>query len=1200
MRKYLFIFAFILIECSFTTLTYAQKYQSLLWEISGNGLSKKSYIYGTMHVSGRIAYYLGEQFYEALKNVDAMALESNPIIWLKEINESKNADHFLGEYAVAAQIYGDFYKKAFSLILPENAELGAALSADNFLMNWLLYRENKRMSDFEEDTFLDMFIYQAGRKSNKPVYSLEDFSETNILVIYANLPDKEEVEPSDWFVKLTKEKSYWDLMQDAYRNQNLDFLDSLQSEVSGENHMKYMLHERNIIMAKNIDSIIKTGQSLFSGVGAGHLPGEKGMIELLRGLGYTLTPIKPTINDKAKEEKERLSKLKRTIPFNQEFQTELFSIKLPSPMYETYADTYLRDFFAPELTNGSFFSVSLVSTYAYLSGNSNTNYISKVDSLLFEYIPGKILSKKSIERNGFQGIDIINQTKAGDVQRYHVFITPMHMMIFKMGGKHDWVQIEGDTFFKNIQLIELSKEWGRVRPLKGDFSIELPKYHSIKNNTKITSLYGHLEIEAFDVSDSSFFLVKRGVYQDLKYLEEDDFELNRIVDKFLETLKLDSAEFKNISVSNGYPSIDARCKSKDGRYIHLKCIIKGAYYYLLVSSEKSESRNSLFFESFNFDEQVHLFPKMEHYDSLMRFRVHSNFLLPDPYIQQLHLAKARLYDDEATSESEKSYNQDQSEIYISENYEQIAVEMTVFSPYAFIKNVDEYWDKKIKFFKEHERFLILQENRGNENNMPFLELSLGDSSSSRLIFKKYIIHVNRLFTLTSNVDTLSENSSYVSDFYNSFMPVNEDLNAVSIFDDKALLFFSNIQNQDSMVRDEALNAVSQYVYFEENHVEQMIGVIENYPFGAEYMNAKISLLKDLGKINHPSVLPFLSDYYMQMSDTSLYQLAILEGLANQHTKAGTQQIIKLLEKDIPVVNDWKAIENVFRPFYDSLSLATYLFPELLNYTFVNTVYEETIYSLLALSVSENKVNHRVYRRSTNDMIKKAKILLKGERSATQKNKNYFGINQTLWLFTDLLFPYHRKKQYAQFVDDVMRLNLRFQAELIPAMLINNIKVTDEFMLKLSANIKNYHYLATVIYNLDEKYKEELPKFNIDKERLCRSRLFYNGSGNPYDEIKDSIVFLRKEFVKTRRNEGWVYFYKSKREKEDKWTLAYIGIQPIDLSKFSINLSQSKTNISIPRGSNIEDLIRKEIRVIELKDRPRAAENEYDGYEFDYW
>lgn len=52
-----------------------KKYPSLLWEISGNGLKKSSYLFGTMHVSSKMAFHLADSFYIGLRNADMVALK---------------------------------------------------------------------------------------------------------------------------------------------------------------------------------------------------------------------------------------------------------------------------------------------------------------------------------------------------------------------------------------------------------------------------------------------------------------------------------------------------------------------------------------------------------------------------------------------------------------------------------------------------------------------------------------------------------------------------------------------------------------------------------------------------------------------------------------------------------------------------------------------------------------------------------------------------------------------------------------------------------------------------------------------------------------------------------------------------------------------------------------------------------------------
>src|SRR5262245_1985780 len=64
-----------------------KKYPSLLWEITGNGLSKPSYLFGTMHVSNKIAFHLADSFYLGIRNADVVALETNPESWQEDMSK---------------------------------------------------------------------------------------------------------------------------------------------------------------------------------------------------------------------------------------------------------------------------------------------------------------------------------------------------------------------------------------------------------------------------------------------------------------------------------------------------------------------------------------------------------------------------------------------------------------------------------------------------------------------------------------------------------------------------------------------------------------------------------------------------------------------------------------------------------------------------------------------------------------------------------------------------------------------------------------------------------------------------------------------------------------------------------------------------------------------------------------------------------
>ncbi len=65
--------------------------------------------------------------------------------------------------------------------------------------------------------------------------------------------------------------------------------DSL-SEEDYELFLKYLISDRNHVMADRAVPIIDKGNA-FIAVGALHLPGKEGIIELLRAKGYLVTPL---------------------------------------------------------------------------------------------------------------------------------------------------------------------------------------------------------------------------------------------------------------------------------------------------------------------------------------------------------------------------------------------------------------------------------------------------------------------------------------------------------------------------------------------------------------------------------------------------------------------------------------------------------------------------------------------------------------------------------------------------------------------------------------------------------------------------------------------------------------------------------------------------------------------------------------------
>ena len=81
-------------------------------------------------------------------------------------------------------------------------------------------------------------------------------------------------------------------MLNVYKSQHLNEIENLftKSELGLEEHQDILLDNRNKNWVGQLKNIMKTN-AVFIAVGAGHLVGKMGLIELLRKEGYTLKPL---------------------------------------------------------------------------------------------------------------------------------------------------------------------------------------------------------------------------------------------------------------------------------------------------------------------------------------------------------------------------------------------------------------------------------------------------------------------------------------------------------------------------------------------------------------------------------------------------------------------------------------------------------------------------------------------------------------------------------------------------------------------------------------------------------------------------------------------------------------------------------------------------------------------------------------------
>ncbi len=1173
-----------------------KKYPSLFWEITGNGLKKPSYLFGTMHVSNKLAFHLSDSFYHAIKSVDAVALELNPDLWQGQMVAME----------ALKQNYTDYTQPAGNDYLTENSfrinkyedELKLALSTEASVVNSLLYRTYKAREDFEEDTFLDLYIFQTGRKLGKRAAGVEDYYETEKLVLQAYADMATEKKKKNIDTDGESMRSINQKIQDAYKRGDLDLMDSLDImvEQSAAFREKF-LYRRNEIQAISMDSIMKKS-SLFVGVGAAHLPGSRGVIELLRKAGYILRPIK--MADRDATQKEAVDKLKVPVQFNTvQSEDGLYKVDMPGSLYKVNEDysRVNRSQFA-DMNNGSAYQVARVKTHGAFINQNEALVKAKIDSLLYENIPGKIIKKNTIEKNGYTGYDITNKTRRGDLQRYNIFITPFEVLIFKMSGKENYIDgEEAEHFFSSIQLKEANNNSVVFSPKQGGFSVKLPQQPSEYLNTKTSDNINRWEYEAVDkTTGDAYSIFKKSVYN-FKFLEEDSFDLKMVEESFRSPDYFERQLQRKPGIYKGYACLDVKEKMKDSSIINARYLIKGPHYYVVAVRSKNPKFNANdFFNSFSFTPYQYN-NSVSFTDSFLHFSVITPMA---PKLDTSYRAALEKATEDVANNGKNNYAaywpKRKNALFISDSTgELINVSVQKLPVYYYVKDSANYWPKQLEE-SYNKKDLVLYSNQYFEKpgGIQGYHFTLRDTGSSRTIIRTIILKDDHLFNTTTIGDTLDQQNSFETDFTGNFSPEKKSLGR-NVFINNLDSLFSNLFSTDSATQAKAQQFIDK-VYFGEKGVPKIMAALAKLPASDKnYFDIKTKLIAELGYIKDstkPLVVDNLLKLYKQTTDTSMFQNEIIEALARHNTTAAVTAFKELVLLDPPVYDDTYSYKALFNTLDDSLKLAATLYPELLQLSSVDD-YKEPVISLLAKLVDSGYVKAPQYKSWFSKIYFDARIELKkqqakDERKAAsdKKKKNdddelstvYSTSNRyssALDKYAVLLAPfYDTDSTVPNFFNKLLRSNddqLRLNALII--LLRNKQAVPDSIFTTLAASDLLRGKLFTVL----EKNKR-LDKFPAKYKTQLSLAKSYMVRDKGIAKI-DSIVFLSKQPATYQHKKGMVYFFKYRVKKDDDWKIGISGLQPEKSSAVSSDdglarMTDKKLKEAKPIGEQLQEQLNK--------------------------
>jgi uncharacterized protein len=268
-------------------LPQSKNNNTLLWEISGNGSQKPSYMFGTFHIMCKEDIRFGENLQQAIKAAKEVYFEM-------DLDDPKNMLGGMAMMNMKNKTLADLYTK-------EELEKLTTFFKDSIKMNLSFFNKMKpmlleallypRMMACKTPSGVETELMVLAKKEKKEIKGFETIEFQS--AVFDSIPYETQAKDLLKDIDSTEKfKVFFNKMLDIYKNQQTDKLAQMMADTtfSGGENDDALLKNRNINWVKQLKIILKTN-NIFMAVGAGHLFGKDGLIVMLRKEGYQLRGI---------------------------------------------------------------------------------------------------------------------------------------------------------------------------------------------------------------------------------------------------------------------------------------------------------------------------------------------------------------------------------------------------------------------------------------------------------------------------------------------------------------------------------------------------------------------------------------------------------------------------------------------------------------------------------------------------------------------------------------------------------------------------------------------------------------------------------------------------------------------------------------------------------------------------------------------
>jgi len=880
---------------------------TLLWSIRGKNLTKTSYLFGTIHLQDKRVFRFTDSVYNAIQLAEGFAMEIHPDSMMMGVFEQAGKNKEKAQSLKSSISKKEYSKLKTKLKNEFQVDPDVLTLRDAFNFKQKIIKPAVKEDDMP--TIVDLYLYSIARDQGKKIEGLEKLSDQRDIVNDFGKNFK----PGDLLNDHSPEKNFVESMIHVYSNQDLEKIRVMMSLMGDESEDK-LLNFRNQGMARKLDSLMQEN-SYFAAVGAAHLPGEKGVIALLRELGYTVEPVMS----------------KNTLPvghyqYKNDIPWQLFTdpggnfrISMPGKtttlnlqggalsMYSHMDMTQMKMYF--------------VTTLPLLSADAQNNSDSILNIFAENYFKSRdaknIEKKRFLYKDSLKGLEIIAQEPGSDFWiRMQLILDKQALYMLGVGSQKKSTNndLSSAVFFKSLEPLVNDVRTSYNIYKEDNFELVFPGEPVKKVIENGDSSLRSIQYISMDKQKGKYYFLIKSEATPTYVINDDAAYFKSVLDGFAERTGMEVLKMTDTIVAKNKSKYILALQTKEQFLMHVLMIKRGSQVFSLMATsspgEDDEKDVKSFFNSFSFLPYKH-----KGWQKQTAGRGAFSTIAPSPFI--------------FVPVKEPNRPNKKTDFYAFDSTNSITYQVTCDTLNAYTwSDADttllSQWRQEY-LFEKHPLLSSRYFHKGKMQGVEFIT-----SCEDETMCKKVRIMLNGNKKITAYAffpEAFRDEVNQISFFEELNMP--EDENPDMVFRNSAVKLLDALQSPDSVTLNEAEEAMGE-VHFDKRDFPLLLErAMRTYPLGHNNYRAISRMIFDEAeKLVDTTHINLIRKHYMQLDSTTYkYSYDLLQLVAVLPDLQAYKTIEQLMGTRMPLSGDPTSFIYKLR---DSLLLTKAIYPFLLS------------------------------------------------------------------------------------------------------------------------------------------------------------------------------------------------------------------------------------------------------------------------------